>query len=288
MDYLIHIFTLVSIWGILALSLNLVVGFTGLLSVSHAAFFGLGAYVTAILLSVFGWNFFLAALAGVAVAALFASGIGLVLSKFKGDYYCLVSLGFNVIVYSIFLNWYNLTGGPLGIPGIPRPALFGFELSENSYFLILALAFLGLVFAACKHIAGSSFGRVLKALREDEKAISVFGYNVLFYKLGVFIIAAGMAALAGSLYASYVTFIDPSTFTLDGSVFILATVILGGLASNRGAVLGAAILVFLPEILRFADFPSQIAAQMQQAVYGLLLVIIMLYRPKGLLGEYKL
>ena len=134
----------------------------------------------------------------------------------------------------------------------------------------------------------SSFGRVLKAIREDEDAIQVFGYNTHQFKLTIFVIGAGMAAVAGSLFASYITFIDPTTFTLVESIFILAIVILGGLANLRGAVLGALFLILLPELLRFVGFPPDIAAQMRQVVYGAILVILMLYRPQGLLGEYKL
>jgi branched-chain amino acid transport system permease protein len=129
---------------------------------------------------------------------------------------------------------------------------------------------------------------VLKAIREDENAIRVFGYNTLHYKLAIFVIGATLASIAGGLFASYITFIDPSTFTLNESIFILAIIILGGLSNNKGAVLGAACLILLPEILRFVGFPSDIAAQMRQVVYGLILILLMLYRPQGLVGEYKL
>jgi branched-chain amino acid transport system permease protein len=214
--------------------------------------------------------------------------MGLVLSKFSGDYYALASLGFGVIAYSIFLNWQSLTNGPLGIPGIPRPNLFGFVFSDNTAFLVLSLVALIVIWAISKFIVGSSFGRVLKAIREDEKAIQVFGYRTLNYKLVIFVIAAAMAAVAGSLYAAYITYIDPTTFNIFSSIFIIAIIILGGLASLRGSIIGAAFLVLLPEFLRFVGFPDEIAAQMRQAVYGLLLVLLMLYRPQGLVGEYKL
>jgi branched-chain amino acid transport system permease protein len=129
---------------------------------------------------------------------------------------------------------------------------------------------------------------VLKAIREDEQAIQVFGYHTSYYKLAIFVIGAAMASVAGGFFASYITFIDPSTFSLNESIFLLSIIILGGLANNRGAVLGAVFLILLPEILRFVGFPSDIAAQMRQVTYGLLLVILMLYRPQGLVGEYKL
>ena len=288
MDYLIHILILISIYGILGLSLNLIVGYAGLLSITQAAFYGIGAYVTAILLTTTGINFFFSILIGMIITGVCSLLIGYVLSKFKDDYYALGSFGFNVIIYSIFLNWQDLTRGPLGIPGIGRPSLFGFSFSDNLSFLVLAIVLGLIIYGVCVYVTNSSFGRVLKAIREDEQAIKVFGYNTLWYKLAIFVIGAMMASVAGALFASYITFIDPSTFTLNESIFLLAIIILGGLANNRGAVLGAVILILLPEVLRFVGFPSDIAAQMRQVVYGLILIFLMLYRPQGMVGEYKL
>lgn len=288
MEYLIHLAILFVIYAILGISLNLVVGYTGLLSITHAAFFGIGAYATAILLTQAGTNFFISIILGIIIAGLASFLIGLVLSKFKGDYYALGSFGFNVIVFSIFLNWQSLTRGPLGIPDISKPEFFGINFSSNFSFLILASLLLILIYFASRFIVNSSFGRVLKAIREDERAIQVFGYNTLYYKLAIFVISAGMAAVAGSLYASYITFIDPSTFTLMESIFILAIIILGGLANLRGSILGTLFLILLPEILRFIGLPMDIAAQMRQVIYGIILILLMLYRPQGLTGEYKL
>ncbi|MEK7575412.1 MAG: branched-chain amino acid ABC transporter permease [Patescibacteria group bacterium] len=292
MEYIIHLLILIGIYGILALSLNLVVGFTGLLSVTHAAFYGIGAYATALLMTNFGINFFLAATLSILITLLSALVIGPILARFRDDYYALGSFGFNIIVWSVLLNWQELTRGPLGIPGIPRPSfelgIMNYEFSSNLSFLILTSLFLIMTYFLSQYIVQSSFGRVLKAVREDEEVIQVFGYNTPYYKLVIFLVGAGMASIAGSLFATYITFIDPSTFTLNESVFILSIIILGGLANNRGAVLGAACLILLPELLRFVGFPSDVAAQMRQLVYGLLLVLLMLYRPQGLMGEYKL
>lgn len=288
MDYFVHIAILIGIYSILAMSLNLVVGFTGLLSVTQAAFYGIGAYVTAILLTAYGMNFFVAMIIGVIVTGLISFAIGYVLSKFNGDYFALGSFGFNIIVFSIFLNWQSLTRGPLGIPGISKPVLFGFEFGDNYLYLILVVAFALVVYFFSEFITSSSFGRVLKAIREDDKAISVFGYNTLFFKLTIFVIGAMMASTAGALFASYITYVDPSSFNLSESIFMLAIIILGGLANNKGAVMGAFCLIILPEALRFVGFPTDVAAQMRQVTYGLILVLLMLYRPQGLLGEYKL
>ena len=288
MEYLIHLAILFAIYAVLGVSLNLVVGYTGLLSVTHAAFYGIGAYTTAILLTKTGAGFFTSVIFGVIVAIVASFLIGAVLSKFKGDYYALGTFGFNTILFAIFLNWQSLTRGPLGISGISRPELFGINFANNFNFLILTLLFLGLIYFASRFITSSSFGRVLKAIREDETAIAVFGYNTLYFKLAIFIISAAMAAIAGSLFASYITFIDPSGFQLMESVFILAIIILGGLANLRGSILGALFLILLPEILRFVGFPTDIAAQMRQVVYGVIVILLMLYRPQGLIGEYKL
>lgn len=288
MEYLIHLAILFAIYAILGVSLNLVVGYTGLLSVTHAAFYGVGAYTTAIFLTKSGVGFFSSLILGIAIAVAVSFLIGVVLSKFKGDYYALGTFGFNTIVFAIFLNWQNLTGGSLGIPGISKPELFGINFANNFNFLILALIFLVLIYFASCFVVNSSFGRVLKAIREDETAIAVFGYNTLYFKLVIFVISAAMAAVAGSLFASYITFIDPSGFQLTESMFILAIIILGGLANLRGSILGALFLILLPEILRFVGFPSDIEAQIRQVVYGTILILLMLYRPQGLIGEYKL
>ncbi len=288
MEYLIHLAVLFSIFAILAVSLQLLVGYTGLLSVAHAAFYGIGAYAMALMLTHTGAGFFPSMIVAIVSSALAAFLIGIVLSKFRDDYYALGSLGFNVIVFSIFLNWQDVTRGPLGIPGINRPELFGFVFSDNTAFLLLCIAFLGLVYLGAYLITTSSFGRTLQAIREDEEALSVFGYRTSFFKLTIFVISAGMAAIAGALFASYITFIDPSSFTINESIFILSLIILGGLGSLRGALLGALVLILLPEALRFVGFSPDIAAQMRQVIYGLLLVGLMLYRPEGLVGKYRL
>jgi branched-chain amino acid transport system permease protein len=288
MEYIIHLLILISIWSILGISLNLVVGYTGLLSITHATFFGVGAYGTAILMTDYDFNFFVATLIGVIVAMIVSFVLGAILGRFKGDYYALASFGFNIIAFSIMLNWQSLTRGPLGIPGIGRPEIFGFIFKENIHFLILAAVMALVVYLLSEYIVKSYFGRVIKAIREDEQAISVFGYNTKIYKMMVFVIGAGFAALAGGLFASYITFIDPSSFALSESIFILSIVILGGLASNRGVFWGTVFLMLLPEFLRFVGFPTDIAAQMRQVVYGLLLLFLMMYRPQGFMGEYKL
>lgn len=286
--YLTHILILVSIFGMLALSLNMLVGFTGLLSLAHAAFFGVGAYTIAIMLGMYHGNFFLALLLASVFAVVISTAIGLVFSRFRDDYYALATLGFNVILASFLLNAESITRGPLGIPGIPRPELFGISFGSNSSFLVLAFIFFLATYFCMKYIARTSFGRVLKAVREDEEALKVFGYRTHSYKLVIFSISAVIATVAGGLFASYISYVDPSTFTVNDSIFMLSMVIVGGLGSVRGSVLGAIILVIIPELLRFVGFSPDMAAQMRALFYGAVLVLLMMYRPQGLIGEYKL
>ncbi|MCI0566441.1 branched-chain amino acid ABC transporter permease [bacterium] len=288
MDYLLHIGIIFLVYAILGVSLNLVVGYTGLLSVTHAAFYGIGAYATALLLTNFHVGFFISLVLAICAAAIAAFFIGIVLSRFRGDYYALVSLGFNVIVFSVLLNAESITRGPLGIPGIPRPELFGIEFQSHGAMFFLALVLFVIVYGAARFLVRSDFGRALRAIREDEEALLVFGYHTRAYKLFVFVAAAAMASVAGSLFAVYVTFIDPKTFALFESIFILSLIILGGLGSLRGAVVGAFVLILVPEMLRSFGFPSDIAGQMRELLYGFVLVVLMLYRSEGMLGEYKM
>lgn len=288
MEYLVHIAIIISIYAILALSLNLIAGYTGLLSYTHAAFYGIGAYAVAILCTSLHFNFFIAMAIGVITAAAIATILGLVLGKFKGDYYAMTSFGFGIIVYSVFLNLTKLTNGPLGITKIPRPKFLSIILHSNFNFLLLCIAFALLAYLLISHLTKTPFGQALKAIREDEKALSTFGYDTKIFKTISFTIGASLAAIAGSLFASYSTFIDPQTFSASESIFILAIVIIGGLADLRGSILSAIIIIALPEALRFLGLPAGLAANLRQIFYGLALIILMFIRPQGFLGKYKM
>jgi branched-chain amino acid transport system permease protein len=288
MAYVIHLGILFSVYAILGVSLNLVLGYTGRISVAHAGFFGIGAYATAIITTRFEIGFFISVLIGITVAGLLALLIGAVISHLEGDYYMLGTVSFTYILFHVFVNWESLTQGPLGIAAIPRPKIFGLELVSSPSYLILALVAFGLVYALSHFLVTSSYGRVLKAIREDEIAIAIFGYQTFFHKLFIFVISGMMAALAGSVFVSYITFTDPSFFEVMESVLILSIVIIGGFASIRGTIIGALIFVVLPELLRFVGFPSAMAAEMQQITYGLALILLMRYRPQGIIGEYKI
>jgi branched-chain amino acid transport system permease protein len=288
MEYFLHILIMCCIYGSLAISLDLLVGYTGLLSLSHAAFYGFGAYGVALLMLNFGFSFWLSLLVCIFGAMFLAICVGSVMSRFRDDYYVLVSLGFGIIFYNILLNWQSLTRGPLGIAGITRPQFFSFTFENNVSFLILVALFLALVFVISQTITKSSFGRTLQAIREDEKVLQLFGYKTSHSKLLIFMITAAIAACAGGFFAVYISFIDPTSFVIGESILVLAMIILGGLANSRGAILGAFLLMIIPELLRFVGFPSDIAAQMRQVVYGAILVGLMLYWPKGIMGKYQL
>ncbi|HIE05629.1 MAG TPA: branched-chain amino acid ABC transporter permease [bacterium (Candidatus Stahlbacteria)] len=287
MNYLLHILIMLCIYGILALSLNLLIGYAGLLSLAHAAFYGIGAYASTLLMVRLGLNFFPALLIGLLISGSLALLIAYPSLRLKGDYFVLASLGFQIIVFSILYNWIGLTRGPYGIPGIPRPTIFGFEFNSLiSYFFLTAVVFI-LIFLLSLHLCQSPFGRALKSLREDEIAAKVMGKDVSSLKIWVFITAAGLAAVSGSLYAGYITYIDPTSFTLDESIFIIAIVLMGGSGNLKGPLAGVLFMIILPEFLRFLGLPDTIAPNVRQMIYGLLLILLMRYRPQGLAGEYR-
>jgi branched-chain amino acid transport system permease protein len=288
MEYIFHISILISIYGILALAQNLAMGATGLLTVAGAAFYGIGAYVAAILSTKLGLNIFSTLIIAPVVAFLTAFFVGASFARFRDDYFLLATLGFLMVWSTVARNWEALTGGAFGIAGISKPQFFGIILNTPFSFLWLALAVFALVIIVSVLISRSSFGRVLNAIREDEDALSIFGYRTASYKLLIFSIGAAISALAGVLFASYITFIDTRAFTVNESILLWAMIILGGIASNRGAIVGAVLLITIPEALRFVGFPLEFAALLRQFLYGLLIVLLMLYWPKGIMGKYKL
>jgi branched-chain amino acid transport system permease protein len=287
MEYLIHIFIIAGIYTILSLSLNLIVGYTGLAALGHIAFAAVGAYASSLL----ALNLGISPWIGLLIGAIFAAILGAIVSypslRLKGDYLALATFGLGVIIYSIAKNWVSLTRGPMGLPGIPSFSLFGLEFNNVWIYLILVLIFVCITYFAIRNITKSPFGRILTGIREDEIATEAVGKNIVKHKLIVFMVGAFFAGIAGSLYAHYITFIDPSSFTAMESITVLLMVVFGGMASLPGSVVGAMVLVIFPEFLRFLGLPSSIAAPLRQMIYGLLLVVLMIFRPKGLIGKYK-
>jgi branched-chain amino acid transport system permease protein len=287
MEYFLHILVIAGIYIILTLSLNLIVGFTGLPALGHAAFSCIGAYTSSLLALNMGLSPWLGLVIGACVVALSGVIIGYPAVRLKGDYLALATFGLGVIIYSIAKNWVSLTRGPMGLPGIPGFSIFSFQLSEIWSYLLLVLVFVGITVFIINRIVNSPFGRILRSIREDEIASQALGKDTVKHKLLVFIIGAFFAGIAGSLYAHYITFIDPSSFTVMESITILLMVIFGGMGSIPGSIIGAVLLVVFPELLRFLGMPSSIAAPMRQMIYGLFLIVLMLKRPQGIMGVYK-
>jgi branched-chain amino acid transport system permease protein len=287
MEYLLHVFVICGIYSILTLSLNLVVGYTGLASLGHAAFFCIGAYISSLLALNLGLSPWIGLIAGACGAAVVGAVIGAPSLRLKGDYLALATFGAGVIVYQIAKNWVSLTRGPMGLPGIPGFSIFGFSPDSTWSYLILVIAVTLVTVFVLQRLVNGAYGRVLRSIREDEIASQILGKHTNKYKLQVFVVGAFFAGIAGSLYAHYITFIDPSSFTVIESITILLMVIFGGMASIKGSLVGATALVFFPEILRFLGMPSSIAAPMRQMIYGLILVVFMIKRPQGLLGKYR-
>jgi branched-chain amino acid transport system permease protein len=287
MEYLLHIFILIAIYCIAGMALNLVAGYTGLISLSQAGFYGIGAYVAALLSLNYGVHFLLVIPAAVLIAALVGFLIGFPALRIRDDFFVIATFGFQIILFQVMNNWMELTNGPLGLPGIPQPELFGYRITSHVDFLVLSFIFAVLVYFIVRRLTHSPFGSVLRGIREDDLFALSLGKNVNLYKVTSFSVAAGLAAIGGALYAYYITFIDPTSFTIPESVFMLSIVIVGGAGRLEGSIIGAIILVSLPELLRFVGMPSSIAANVRQILYGGALVAFMMWRPKGILGEYN-
>jgi len=285
--YVAHYLVMVGIYTILAVSLNLLVGYAGIFSLAHAAVYGIGAYASALVALKLGMGFWgglvVAAVAGACAAAL----VGIPSLRVAGDYYIVASFGLQVVILTVFMNWTDLTNGHAGLAGIPRPRVFGLVIDNPFKYVVLSLALAALTYAVCRRLTGSAFGRTLRAVREDEIAAQATGKNVVLVKIVITTISSALGALGGSLYAHYITYINPSSFTLDESIFITSLVILGGTERLAGPVVGAFILLAVPEALKFLAIPDTVAAPTRQILYGGLLILFMFVRPEGILGRAR-
>ncbi len=289
MNYIIHIFIVINIYIILTVSTNLLVGMVNLLSLGQAAFYGIGAYIAVFSLLTLNLSLFPSLILVMFATAIFSLLIAYPSLRLKGDYFILATLGFQLIVFTVLYNWVSVTRGPYGIPGIPAPELFGVQpITGLIPFLILSALLAGLTIFVFYKLINSPFGRVLKGIRDDEIAVESLGRNVTKFKIWAFAISSAFIGIAGMLYATYVSYIDPTSFNLDESIFILAAVLIGGTGNIKGPVVGAVFVVILPELLRFVGFPDSVAANLRQIVYGLTLIILMFIRPQGIAGEHKI
>ncbi len=271
-DYLQATIATICINIILAVSLNLVTGFTGQFSLGHAGFMSIGAYVCAIVLMRIPtvWGFLVGLFAGAVIAAIVGFLVGLPTLRLRGDYLAIATLGMSEIIRIIFLNMDSLTNGAAGLSGIPR--------FTNWFFLYLFMV--GTILLITRFLS-SSHGRACISIREDEIAAEAVGINSTKYKVTAFTIGAFFAGIAGALYASYFYFLKPDTFGFQKSIDILVIVVLGGLGSISGSVLAAVLLALINMLLQ--DF-----SEIRMIIYPLLLIIIMIFRPQGLMGSKEL
>jgi branched-chain amino acid transport system permease protein len=283
----IHLLVIVTIYGILALGLNLVTGSTGLFNLGHAAFYGIGAYTSALLTKA-GVPWLPAMLAGVVLAGVVAFVVGIPTLRLVGDYLAVVTMGLGEIARAVFKNWISLTRGPMGLPGIPRAGLLGVTFDTPEKFLILSSACLLVAFILVQRLLHSPFGRVLRSIREDEVAAQSLGKDVYHYKMWSLIIGSALAGMAGSLFAHYIAFIDPGSFVMWLTFFIFLIIVLGGMGNNVGALVVTVVFVTLREGLRFVNLPEGInPGALQQAVFGVLLILATIFVPRGLIPERR-
>jgi branched-chain amino acid transport system permease protein len=277
---------MLNIYVLLVLAANLPTGLANLLSICQAAFYGIGAYFSAYFLIQFNLPFIVVALIVMALTGICSLLVSFASVKLKGDYFVLATLAFQMIVFTILYNWTSVTRGPYGVAGIPSVKLFGsFDIAGVWGYFTLTTIVSAIVILLFRHLKNSPYGRVLTAIRSDELIVVSLGRNPVHFKTYAFFISAAFSGLAGLIYASYINYIDPTSFTIDESIFILTALFIGGIGNIKGPVIGAAVVVILPEILRFVGLPDAVAANLRQIIYGLILIVVMYYRPQGLFGK---
>ena len=277
-NYIIDVLTLAGIYVILALGLNIVVGMAGLLDLGYISFYAIGAYSYALLSTRLGVSFWLALPIGGIAAAAVGVVLGVITLRLRGDYLAIVTLGFVQIVHLVLNNWDSVTNGPNGILNIGRPALGAFVFSQPIHFYYLILAIVLLTILAVGRLNRSRIGRAWIAIREDEVAAQATGVDTTRLKILAFALGAIWAGVAGVFFAAKYAFVSPESFTFFESVIVLSMVVLGGMGSVPGVILGALIVVILPEVLR--EFASY-----RMLIFGASLVLMMIFRPQGLIGN---
>lgn len=284
-NYLLGFFSNVAYLILLGLSLNMIMGYIGYLNLGHVGFWAIGAYTYTLLL-MNGTDFFVALLAAGIAAGISGFLLGLPTLKLKSHYIGIASLGFTYIVYSLMINLTEITRGPLGIPGIPRPTIFGISFQNNTLYFLLSW---GVTIIACLIIyklLHSPWGRILETIREDEVAAKVLGKNIFKYKLQAFTISAFFAGIAAGLYSSFYQYIGGTgAFFIPQLLILLTIVMLGGAGSFWGSIVGALVVWFMFEGVRFLPIDPGLVGPLQQAAYALALILIMIFRPRGIMGR---
>jgi branched-chain amino acid transport system permease protein len=276
-EYILNVGVLAGIYVILTMGLNITNGWTGLMSFGYAAFYGIGAYTAAILATRYGMPFWVTFAAAGLVAGLFGVAIALPTLRLKGIFLALITIGFQEIIFLVTLNWTSLTRGPMGIPGIPPPSLGGYSFSSNRDFFYLILALNVVMIFVVSRIMGSRVGRTFIAIREDEVAAQAVGIPLFRTKVLSFVISTVMAGVAGAFFAHHAQFISADSFRLDETFIVLTMLIVGGMGTLIGPIIGAVFLVIFPEAARFLS-------QYREIVYGAILILVILFRPEGIAG----
>jgi len=273
--YIVNVLVFVGIYTILAVALNLLLGLAGQISLGQAAFFGLGAYISGVLTATYAANPWIAMVVAVVVVGIIAFVLGFPILKLRGHYLAMATLGMGIIVYIIFNETVDITGGPSGLSGIPNLSTYGiiFNTDMKNYYLVWSFAIITILLSV--NLSASRIGRALRAIHDSEVAARILGVNVRLLKVQIFTVSGILSALAGSLYAHTVQFISPASFGFNVSIELLTMVIIGGLGSIYGSFLGAAILTLLPELFRtLQDYDI--------VVYGIVLIVMTMFMPGGL------
>ncbi len=274
-NYIIQIVNMIGIFAIVGTGVNILTGYTGQLSLGQAAFYGIGAYTTALLNTKLGLPFLVVLPASILVTALFGVVLAIPALKVRGSYLALLTIGFGEIVRMVLVNWISLTNGPAGVVGIDSPSVFGFRFDTlfKYYYLIVFFVFIGIMYQ--KWLMDSRTGRAFKAIRDDDKVAELTGINITEYKIRAFVLSAAYSAVAGVLYAMMVHYVSPDSFTGNDSNLFLWTAIMGGMGTVTGPVIGAVIMNILPEALRFLG-------DWRMVVYGVILLMVIIRYPGGI------
>ncbi|BER91677.1 branched-chain amino acid ABC transporter permease [Atrimonas thermophila] len=280
-DYFMRVATVILLYVLLASSLNVINGYSGQFNIGHAAFYCIGAYTAAILSTRYGFSFWvLLPLSGLA-SALFSCLLGIPTLRLRGIYFAMTTLGFSEIIRLSVLNWTSLTRGPMGIPGIPFPNLFGMELRSNAHFYYVILGIVALMLLVTQRVLNSRIGRAWIAIREDQAAARAMGVEAFKYKLINLMFGAFWAGVAGCFYAFFASYISADSFTLDEGFSILAMVLVGGQGTLLGPVIGATFLTLLSEFFRGI-------AQYRLVIFGIAILLTVYLRPQGIAGSSML
>jgi len=275
--YYLHVTIMAGIFTILALSLNLLLGYTGQLSLGHAAFFGIGAYTSSLLALKLEWPFWIGLPAAALAAGLAGWAIGRLALKVRGAYFVLVTISFAGVISLVSVNWMELTNGPLGLPGVPAPELAGLSFRTKSAYYYLVLLAAAVAYLVCHRLVHSRLGRAFLALRENEALAESVGVDPVRTLVLAAVVSAALAGVAGSLYAHYTRFVSPEVFLFSYTVTMVIMVVAGGKGTLLGPVVGALLFTVLPEALREA-----MAWQWQMLAYGVLLVVLVYFLPRGI------